>query len=186
MCRTCNEKWHCIKKQDINLTQDFVNYNACVFIMRCMKITCAWFSHISYPIIMLYSCIAYICVRMMVATGMGWSPPSPPYCNFNVLRGVSLTHSLTHSLTVCVPVCVHVSPCLFVCVLFVRGCARNSHHQISELLPADSCPHTTARSSTTAPSSRAAGSCRPTFRGIIRGKPYVITAWLHLCNIFCQ
>lgn len=110
----------------------------------------------------------------------------PPYCNFNVLRGLSLTHSLTHSLTVCVPVCVHVSPCLFVCVLFVRGCARNSHHQISELLPADSCPHTTARSSTTAPSSRAAGSCRPTFRGIIRGKPYVITAWLHLCNIFCQ
>lgn len=56
-------------------------------------------------------------------------------------------------------------------------------HQISELLPADSCPHTTARSSTTAARRRAAGSCRPTFRGIIRGKPYVITAWLHLYNI---
>lgn len=57
-------------------------------------------------------------------------------------------------------------------------------HQISELLPADSCPHTTARSSTTVAWHRAAGSCRPTFRGIIRGKPYVITAWPHSYNIF--
>lgn len=150
----------------------------------------AWKSHVRDSRTSHILLLCYIHALHIFACGwwwrQGWDGRTPPYCNFNVLRGLSLTHSLTHSLTVCVPVCVHVSPCLFVCVLFVRGCARNSHHQISELLPADSCPHTTARSSTTAPSSRAAGSCRPTFRGIIRGKPYLITAWLHLCNIFCQ